>query len=318
MTGHRKKRVFIGSSMETKELAKQIKKRIEQNCDCFAWYDDFFEVGNYVYNDLLRKAITYDYAILIGGEDDRVIRIYNQDEKISPRDNIYLEYGMFSGILSTNRILFLLHSGCRVASDLKGMTLAEYSDEAAAVDISEKWIHNSIEGLRPQIFSARDIELLPTVGISVGYFYNFVQPFLEILASTRKFVFEGREYPIQSKKLIVNIPAYLESGDHAIAEYQKTVIENENLENALLGRYRILINPDDLNKGQLIIYDVPSTLLSVFKTIDYVFDIQGGIDTEDSKNAKFRALDNFCDNLVRLMEGKQRLSKYIEFRHFDA
>lgn len=86
----------------------------------------------------------------------------------------------------------------------------------------------------------------------------------------------------------------------------------------MLGHYRILVKPDALDEGRLVVYDVPSTLLSVFKTIDYIFGIRGGVDTEDSKNAKLRALDNFCDNMVRLMEGKKRLSKYIEFSQFDA
>ena len=71
MAANRKKRVFIGSSTETKELARNIKQAIETSCDCSVWYDDFFELGNYVFNDLIQKAVSYDYAILIGGADDK-------------------------------------------------------------------------------------------------------------------------------------------------------------------------------------------------------------------------------------------------------
>lgn len=314
MAANRKKRVFIGSSTETKELARNIKQAIETSCDCSVWYDDFFELGNYVFNDLIQKAVSYDYAILIGGADDKVIRLKTQDEKLAPRDNIYLEYGMFSGILSTNRILFLIHENCRVASDLAGMTLEQYSDDASAVEKSEKWIRNALSGVRVKPFSALDIELLPTVGICVGYFYNFVLPFLELLRTTTSFTLNGETYPIRQKKLVISIPTYLEGSD--VNQYRYALMETEQLEEALL-KYRILVDPAALERGELIVHDIPTTLLAVFKTVDYIFGLQDH-ETEDSKHAKFRALDNFYDNLPRLLERNRYLSRYVEFRRYDG
>ncbi|MBQ3504822.1 MAG: nucleotide-binding protein [Oscillospiraceae bacterium] len=314
MASIRKKRVFIGSSSETKELAHRIKREIEGSCNCSVWYDNFFELGNYVYNDLIQKAVSYDYAILIGGPDDKVIRLKTLDEKLSPRDNIYLEYGMFSGILSTNRILFLIHENCRVASDLTGMTLVQYSDDASAVEQSGQWIRSALAGARIKPFSALDIELLPTVGISVGYFYNFVLPFLEILRTATSFTFNGETYPVMHKKLIISIPTYIEGGD--INRYRYALMETEQLEEAIL-KYRILVDPEALHRGELIVHDIPTTLLAVFKTVDYIFGLQDH-ETEDSLHAKYRALDNFYDNLPRLLERSRYLSRYVEFRRYDG
>lgn len=314
MVSIRKKRVFIGSSSETKELAHRIKKQLEGSCSCSVWYDNFFELGNYVYTDLIQKAVSYDYAILIGGQDDKVIRLQTLDEKLSPRDNIYLEYGMFSGILSTNRILFLIHENCRVASDLTGMTLVRYSDDESALESSKQWIRSVLEGTRIKPFSALDIELLPTVGISVGYFYNFVLPFLEILRTTTSFTLGDITYPVRQKKMIISIPTYIEGDD--INQYRYALMETEHLEEAIL-KYRILVDPEALQRGELIVHDIPSTLLAVFKTIDYIFGLQDH-ETEDSLFAKYRALDNFYDNLPRLMERSRNLSRYVEFRRYDG
>lgn len=307
----RKRRIFIGSSSETKELTKQIKNKLVENCDCIAWYDDFFELGNYVFNDLIQKAISFDYAILIGGEDDKVIRLQTSEEKLSPRDNIYLEYGMFSGILSTNRILFLIHKNCKVASDLAGMTLIQYENHTEAIEKAQKWLVNVLEGRRTKVFSALDIELLPTVGIAVGYYHNFIEPLVELIRKTRTFTYEGKEYPVSNKKLIISIPSYIDK----ISEYKEALMEQEQLVEVNF-KYRILINLKDLQEGNLFIHDVPSTLSSVFETIAYIFSLNES-ETEDSIFAKYRALDNFYDTIPRLLEGKTAMSHYIQFRRFN-
>lgn len=312
MAGSRKQRIFIGSSSETKELAAAIKRQIEASCNCSVWYDDFFKLGNYVFNDLIQKAISYDFAILIGGSDDRVIRLSTNDEKLSPRDNIYLEYGMFSGILSTNRILFLIHQDCRVASDLAGMTLAQYTSTEDALQRSERWLQKMLAGERVAAFSALDIELLPTVGISIGYFYNFIQPFAKLLADTKHFAWEGREYAISTRKLILHIPTYL-TGE--VSDYEEDLQEANNLDSAQL-KYRFLFDAQALERGELIAHDVPSTLLAVFKTIDFIFNTQAN-ETEDSRFAKYRALDNFYDNLARMLEREKRIARFVELRRLD-
>lgn len=317
MSTSRKKRIFIGSSSETKALAEKIKQRLEPAFDCVVWGEDFFGQGGYVYVDLIRKAIGFDYAILIGGTDDRVIRLSRNTEKLSPRDNIYLEYGMYSGILSTDRILFLLHEDCLVASDLAGMTLTTYKDDGAALDVCEKWINRSTSG---RIFgggSAQNIELLPTVGVAVGYFHNFLKPALEQLVTTRSFTLGDKEYPIKEKRLIIAVPDYLEADDTAVKEYTSVLVEQNGLEDAFLGRYRVLIDPTDLRSGTLTLYDMPSTLLTVLKTVDYIFGVTSGLGPQDAQFAKYRAFDNFLETLEELLAGKPRLASFVEFERFN-
>ena len=309
MARKRKQRIIIGSSSETRDLAAAIKRQIEESCDCSVWYDEFFKLGNYVFNDLIQKAISYDFAILIGGVDDRVIRLSTNDEKLSPRDNIYLEYGMFSGILSTNRILFLLHKDCRVASDLAGMTLEQYDSDEDALQRGERWLKKMLSGDRTARFSALDIELLPTVGVAVGYFHNFVEPFAELLASTKRYTQDGTEYPVNTRKLIIHVPAYLTG---KISDYTADLKDSIELEDAQL-KYRFLLEREALTRGELIAHDVPSTLLAVFKTIDFIFNTQD-IESEDARFAKYRALDNFYDNLARMLERYARVARFVELR----
>jgi hypothetical protein len=316
-TTSRKRRIFIGSSSETKDLAVKIKERLDPKYDCVIWGEDFFNRGGYVFVDLIKKAIGFDHAILIGGADDKVIRLSQNTEKLSPRDNIYLEYGMYSGILSTDRILFLLHEDCRVASDLTGMTLTTYKDADTAIDVCDRWLGSSASG---RIFgggAAKNIELLPTVGVAVGYFHNFLKPALDMLSSTHCFSFEGKEFPIREKRLTVAVPDYLEGDDTAVIEYTRVLIDKFQLADAMLGRYRVLIDPKGLEAGVLDLYDMPSTLLTVLKTVDYIFGVTAGLGPQDAQFAKYRAFDNFNETLEEMLAGKPRFSSLVEFKRFN-
>lgn len=305
----RKQRIFIGSSTETKELAKKIKEKIENYGNATAWWDDFFSMGEYVFNKLIQTAVSFDFAILIGGPDDKVTRISTHDEKISPRDNVYLEYGMFSGILSPNRILFLMHNDCRVASDLAGMMLAQYSSEEEAINASMEWLEKQLQGKREHRFTASDIELLPTVGIAVGYFLNFVEKiYKKELSLLDSFEYNGKEYEIDKVRLVIAVPDYIEKDP---MNYENTVIRMFRLKRTMLNTFRILIDPKGLERGELIIYDVPNTLVAVFKTIDFIFGISE-FDNEHSTYAKLRALDNFEDNVRRLVGSAGNLSRITE------
>ena len=43
---------------------------------------------------------------ILGGKDDLSVRLKSRKVKISPRDNIYLEFGLYAGILSPARSYF--------------------------------------------------------------------------------------------------------------------------------------------------------------------------------------------------------------------
>ena len=69
-----------------------------------------FSIGKHFYQELITGIISFDFAVMIGGIDDFVERMpHKTSSKFSPRDNVYLEFGLFSGFLSANRVLFLIH-----------------------------------------------------------------------------------------------------------------------------------------------------------------------------------------------------------------
>lgn len=305
----RKKRIFIGSSVESKAIAEQLEKRLGERYEVVLWYENFFSIGQHFYKELITKIISFDFAIMIGGVDDFVKRMsLEPSTKYSPRDNVYLEYGLFSGFLSANRVLFLIHEDCTVASDLSGMSLAVYRSDADATSLAEKWIAQYPE--RRRQFPDANVELLPIYGIAVGYYYNFLEPFIKALYFAPK-----KALGVDKVRLNICIPDFIIRDPR---DYQELFYQNGSLEFRTMFDFRIHADPES-HDGVLRLYDVPNTLLALFKTVDSIFGITVE-DTDDSICAKQRALESFGGILtsliaqnayVSLNSDKKRLSVYI-------
>ena len=296
-----KKRIFIGSSLESKELAYTLQDALQEEFDCVLWYENFFSLGNHYYTDLIQKIITFDYAIMIGGEDDLVTRLSTKSKKTAPRDNIYLEYGLFSGILSPSKVLLLIHRNCVVASDLLGMSLSQYKNNEEATLIAKEWLKEQTSPSHPRILSRRDIGLMPTVGLAVAYYHNFIKPLLNELKTSN----------VEKKsKLTIFVPAFICNDPNS---YNHELIMRKELINNEIGKnrkFRIMIDPQE--KNILSMYDVPTTILALFMTANYVFGSVDGCNSDDLTRAKLRSLDDFYENLQILISNDYDAKRIIK------
>ena len=82
-------KIFIGSSLESKEYAEKIKKELLiSNYDVTVWDDDCFELSKSFLASLYQIANDFDFAIIILNSDDIVIS--RESVKDAPRDNLFL------------------------------------------------------------------------------------------------------------------------------------------------------------------------------------------------------------------------------------
>ena len=159
-----KPRIFIGSSSESEDIASYVRSCLEPDYECVIWKDRFFELNRGTYENLAKNAIAFDYAIYIGGQDDRVVRLDDKKTKIAPRDNVYLEFALYAGILSPARSYFLIDEECTIASDLLGITVLHYSDKRSVknccVQIKQK-IKEESQLNRIQLLPSTSLAVLP-------------------------------------------------------------------------------------------------------------------------------------------------------------
>jgi predicted nucleotide-binding protein with TIR-like domain len=167
-----KMKIFIGSSTEYNDLALRVAKCI-QECggEAKRWTDDdLFPPGVYIWDRLKQLSTQFDGAIFLFGCDDRV---ESRDKAgYQPRDNVLLEFGLFSGRLPRQAVAFYRVGGSKTAVDLEGLTYIDDQEgklgPGAEIEVRE-WFSN-----------------LKTVGQEAADEINSIFPFIEFKANDER------------------------------------------------------------------------------------------------------------------------------------
>lgn len=120
-------RVFIISSTEALDIARELQNSFERdNFLVEVWTDGIFKASNYLLEDLEKKVSDSDFAIAIAHSDD--LTETRGSSKLTPRDNVIFELGLFVGRLGRQRSLLLepRSEEVKLPSDLSGLTTISY------------------------------------------------------------------------------------------------------------------------------------------------------------------------------------------------
>lgn len=145
-----KPKVFIGSSSEGLEVARKIKLELDHDFEIVIWNQGIFENLGLSFLETLEETVKkYDFGIFVFTPDDQIES--RGDVKLSARDNVIFELGLFVGHLSRKQA-FIVHpknKKLKILSDYDGIVKAEYDDKAdnlqAAVGSACEKIRTSIK-----------------------------------------------------------------------------------------------------------------------------------------------------------------------------
>lgn len=171
-------RIFIGSSSEHLEVAQQIKDRLLSEFDAFLWTDDIFEANKSAFDTLLTAANLFDFGIMLITKDDVVKSRGGKFD--SPRDNAVFELGLFLGRLGPDKAFAVVEKGTKLPSDLNGITLEEYSEDAKAGTFNS--LDECLRRVTKKIKESEDLSylgMLSETALAIGYFKNFIKPMAE-------------------------------------------------------------------------------------------------------------------------------------------
>lgn len=122
-------KIFIGSTVEALDVARAVQSELEHEFETTLWTQNVFQAGSSTWLGLVEKVRSnaFDFAVLVLGADDALL---TRDTKVMiPRDNVLLEFGLFSGALGADRAFFLIDRTNRpkIATDLSGITPLSYN-----------------------------------------------------------------------------------------------------------------------------------------------------------------------------------------------
>lgn len=133
-------KIFIGSSSEQLHNAENVARWLEDlNQEPILW-TNIFSLATYTLDALINVSNEVDAAVFVFGEDDKTW--YRDNPIMSVRDNVLFEYGLFSGKLSRNKVIFLCKGNPKIASDLVGITYGNLNKPLNAKHHITTWINN--------------------------------------------------------------------------------------------------------------------------------------------------------------------------------
>jgi hypothetical protein len=154
-----KRRIFVGSSSEGLEHAREVAQLIASDTTTAQLWSGVFEPGYLTFEVLEQVLAEADAAVFIATPDDKAV-IRGRTLAV-PRANILLEFGLVAGRLGRHNIAICQYGGTELPSDLKGLTVVEMDPPdpppGAAPTFATDFRKRAVERL--QAWSSR---LLPT------------------------------------------------------------------------------------------------------------------------------------------------------------
>ncbi|GAB5526890.1 MAG: hypothetical protein Roseis2KO_47620 [Roseivirga sp.] len=123
---NQKLKIFFGSSTESLEFMETIASWLEpKGVKLVLWNNpESFPAGQYTFQRLIELTKSCQAAVFVFGEDDKVW--YRDSQNTQPRDNILLEYGLFSSRIGVQNTLICRLGNSKIASDLLGITTISF------------------------------------------------------------------------------------------------------------------------------------------------------------------------------------------------
>jgi predicted nucleotide-binding protein/predicted RNA-binding Zn-ribbon protein involved in translation (DUF1610 family) len=143
--GEKKKmKIFLGSSKEAISDMENLALTIEELGHEHLMWNDYkaFPAGSYTMESLLRITKEVDAAIFIFNGEDKVW--YRGDEKLSVRDNVLIEYGIFVGAKGLKHSIFECKNKPNIPTDLLGIVYIDGSQGKMQIKENLKSWMNSI------------------------------------------------------------------------------------------------------------------------------------------------------------------------------
>lgn len=316
MSINTKPTIFIGSSSEGIGVAKDIKSKLSKQFSVTLW-PKIFDFNKSNLENLSSQISFFDYAILVATGDDTTVS--RNKEKLSPRDNVIFEYGLFSGGIGVSRTFLVMERGSKLPSDLNGITLPYI------VPIGTEGYKENIRKVCQEIAkhikdkeSTFDLGYLPSTTLAYGYFCNFIEKTVQRLLEDRKdkkeFTLEnGDKFLINNLKVTILIPSDLTddmfkkvSTNRLCSGWQKLKVDPKDIRD-----YDFSIDVTNINNGFLHIVDIPLTLNALNKSIELYSKKQHLGKSTKEEILETREINNFVKTLQYLISKSSIAKNFV-------
>lgn len=201
-----------------------------------------------------------------------------------------------------------MEEGIKLPTDLLGITYLSYKTENKdGVKLPDVNFESQLEELKKSVnekFSLAHFGLLPSTIIAISYFENFVKPLVGEFARLDDngiFRIDNRSYNSVKFKIIIPESIDVDMTRQAKFYFNKNRYQLCNLEHPYRS-FPIYVNPKTLNDEQYTIYDIPTILSVLNKTLDAYFRVGHIGKTQEHILAEKKEINNFKKVLSILID----------------
>lgn len=130
-----KPRVFVGSSKEALDTVYALQELLQDDAEVVPWRHADFELSKTFIENIELELEKSDFGVFVFSGDDEIIS--RGESKLGVRDNVLLEFGLFSGALGRSRTFIVAPSeygrDIKISSDLLGITVATYNSNSGDI-----------------------------------------------------------------------------------------------------------------------------------------------------------------------------------------
>lgn len=293
--------------MEGLKVANEIEKELEKFAHCDLW-TSIFGLNDSNYDNLSSQVAFYDYAVLIATGDD-VLQSRGKTYS-SMRDNVLVEFGLFSGGLGKARVILVVEDGVKIPSDLNGISVV-YLPSPRKKAFGEK-VKEGVALIKDHIVNKEntfDLSFLPSTTLAYGYFCNFVEKTVERLledkAAKKEFKLASREkFIIDDLKFTILIPNDLSDDmfKKVAAKRLRDGWQKMKVEPKYVRDYDFSIDVSKAGDGCMHLVDIPLTLNALNQAIELYSKKSHIGKTQKEQLLEQREIRNFKHTLEYLIK----------------
>lgn len=162
---NQKPRLFIGSSVESLEIADAVNLNLDHQFEVTIWRNGTFDLSSNTIDSIVKKSQSVDFALFIFSPDD--ISIIRNQQKAIVRDNVLFELGVFIGAIGKERCFILKPRDVDLhfPTDLLGVTPADFEPNRTDDDLVSA-VNNACVLIKNKMKSLPAIADLPKFHVS--------------------------------------------------------------------------------------------------------------------------------------------------------
>ncbi len=293
-----KKKLFIGSSSEELDIANAVKSVLENDFDITIWDEtvwdtSIFKLNQNFLSDLLKASLQFDFGILIGSTDDKVI--VRGEEKLQPRDNVIFELGLFTGRLGTSKCAFLIDKNIKLPSDFNGITLARFDR------LNPNSLITETKKIKDLFMSTDDDEInfFPSATLAAVYYENLVNPICRYVIENGGIEVDGKKYAECILNIIV--PDTINNDVNLQFQKIKSRFTMKDISINCAGRPRNITIDAQVDGNILNVIDFPTIISGINHAISNLLPQDFNKFTPDYNSILSRELRRFMTTLKKLL-----------------